>query len=67
VSGIEQPRLGHIRDGTATSVGAQDGIAKRYLVQARLDLSQGIAALWRGWERGLGRSSYDHPKSEVNS
>ena len=67
VSGIEQPRLGQMGDRTATSVGAQDGIPKRCLVQPRFDLSQGVAALWRGWERGLSRSPYDHPESEVNS
>ena len=28
VSGIEQPRLGQMRDRTAASVGAQDGISE---------------------------------------
>jgi hypothetical protein len=36
VSGIEQPRLGQSGDRSATSVGARDGIAKRYLVQTSL-------------------------------
>jgi hypothetical protein len=36
VGGIEQPGLGQMGDRTATSVGAQDGIAKRCLVQTSL-------------------------------
>ena len=30
VSGIEQPRLGQMRDRTATAVGAQDSISKTW-------------------------------------
>jgi hypothetical protein len=68
VSGICQPRLGDMRDRTATSVVTQDGISERCLVRKpRFDLSEGIATLGRGWERGLGGSSYDHPECEFNS
>jgi hypothetical protein len=63
VSGIEQSRLGQMGDRTE---GAQDGIAKRCLVQPRFDLTKGIAALWRGWERCLGRSSYDRPECKLD-
>jgi hypothetical protein len=34
--------------------------------QPRFDLSQGVAALWRGWERGLDRSSYERSKRKLN-
>jgi hypothetical protein len=33
VSGIEQPRLGQVRNRTPSSVGGQDGISKRCLVR----------------------------------
>ena len=36
VSGIEQPRLGQMGDRAAASVGAQDGISERCLVQTSL-------------------------------
>ena len=43
VSGIEQSRLGQMGDRTATSVSAQDGIAKRCLVLQ--DISRAYATL----------------------
>jgi hypothetical protein len=35
-------------------------------MQPRFDLSEGVPALWIGWERGFSRGPYDHPECEID-
>ena len=66
MGGIEQPRLGQMGDRTATPISGEHGISKRRLMQPRLDLAKGIAALWSGWEGSLCRSPYERPEGKLN-